>query len=224
MEEWADIDAYYRISSEGRVYSKLNKTILKQSKDGWGYPVISLMGKTFKIHTLVAKAFCDKPESATQVNHKNGNKQDNCYLNLEWCTGSQNIQHAYDTGLMPRGENKPLAELKEVQVAQIKLLMMQGKNDHELAKEFNVHNGTVNAIRNLKNWKHVHPELALPISQGVVGARKGDDRSVKLEPKDIPQIRDASRHGYTVSHISKVFGVAPRTIQSILSGKSWKNY
>lgn len=108
MEIWKNIPQYegiYQVSSLGRVKSlKFNKEkILKNSLDKKGYVRVNLFKNgealTFFVHQLVALTFIQNPLFKDQVNHKDGNKLNNCVDNLEWCTNLENIRHAYRTGL-----------------------------------------------------------------------------------------------------------------------------
>lgn len=105
---------YYMVSNLGNVKrikecSKYNTSskklsILNQAVGSWGYKVVSLTvfgeSKSFLVHRLVAITFLDNPLNKKQVNHIDGNKLNNCVDNLEWVTPSENIQHAYDSGLI----------------------------------------------------------------------------------------------------------------------------
>lgn len=111
----------YRITPEGKVYSQSKlktaivgkgmqftgkfKVTLKPEREltytlnNRGYLTVGIMKKTHMVHRLVAKCFVPNPDKKPFINHKNGNKLDNNYSNLEWCTIAENNKHARDTGL-----------------------------------------------------------------------------------------------------------------------------
>ena len=96
----------YSITESGRVINNKTGREKAASIDGCGYPLINLyinkIRYVFRIHRLVAECYLDNPNNYEVVNHINGIKSDNHYSNLEWCTRSHNMQHAYDTGLFKK--------------------------------------------------------------------------------------------------------------------------
>ena len=103
MEIWKEISGYngkYQVSSWGRVRNAETGNILKPYKNGKGYLKVGLMVKGKKnpekhrVNRLVAKAFIENPNNLPQVNHKDGNKENNSVTNLEWITNSDNMKHA----------------------------------------------------------------------------------------------------------------------------------
>ena len=87
----------YYVSNNGRVLTRKKRTkqtkMLKPSMDARGYMVISVGTKQYKVHRLVASAFCRKKPGCPEVNHINGIKSDNHAGNLEWVTHSGNQLH-----------------------------------------------------------------------------------------------------------------------------------
>ena len=126
VEEWKKIDFYgeeskYAVSNFGNVMNLKPRQgtepyILKPRVDKLGYLRLSLhFGNEHKnclVHQLVARAFIPNPKYYKEINHKDGNKTNNHADNLEWCTRSQNMTHAFATGLKEnkKGSESPLAK------------------------------------------------------------------------------------------------------------------
>lgn len=113
MEIWRHIEGadFYDVSNEGRVRSRNylghgTTRILALAKDHKGYLRVRLYfgenRRTCKVHRLVAEAFIPNPLGFPEVNHKDGNKDNNLVENLEWCSSRENTIHAYKSGLKER--------------------------------------------------------------------------------------------------------------------------
>lgn len=72
-------------------------SLYTNSKSGYVYVNISKENKkhNLRVHKLVAEAFIDNPNNYKQINHIDGNRQNNKVDNLEWCNGSYNIRDMY---------------------------------------------------------------------------------------------------------------------------------
>ena len=114
-----DYEGIYEVSNYGRVKSlerviynsgtknglyTIHEKIIKQriNKKRYGYCELSLhkngKEKRFKVHRLVAEAFIPNPNNLPEVNHIDGNKENNHILNLEWVTPSENQKHRHKLG------------------------------------------------------------------------------------------------------------------------------
>ena len=121
----------YSVDDNGNIYSNNYKNsgktkVLKPALDASGYLKTMIQtdeGKytTIAVHRFAAISFFGK-SNGLEVNHKNGIKTDNSIGNLEYCTRSQNIKHAYDTGLIipKRGSLNGMSKLTEQDVKEIR--------------------------------------------------------------------------------------------------------
>lgn len=126
MEIWKDVKGYeglYQVSNHGRVKSlNYNHTkkekVLVPLKHQNGYLFVNINGKQQSIHRLIAKTFIPNQKNKNQVNHIDGNKENNRIDNLEWCTAKENTRHAYKNGLINLNtEKKKKSELININKA-----------------------------------------------------------------------------------------------------------
>lgn len=96
-EIWKTIKGFenYQVSNHGRI--KRNEKILKPIKSRNGYLHIFLYSKgkskQLLVHRIVANAFIENKNNFKEINHIDGNKQNNAIDNLEWCTRKENVHH-----------------------------------------------------------------------------------------------------------------------------------
>lgn len=94
IKEWS----MYQVDTNGNVYGKNGKQ-LKYSLNHNGYCIVNFYHnkkrKGFEVHTLVAKTFIPNNNlEKIQVNHKDGNKENNKVENLEWVRPKENTYHS----------------------------------------------------------------------------------------------------------------------------------
>ena len=100
-EEWKWVEGYegiYKVSNMGRIVNSKGlreQFLVGKENDKYYYCLLSKEGqkKQYRTHRLVAKAFCEGYEEGLVVNHKDLNKTNNHYTNLEWITPKENTQH-----------------------------------------------------------------------------------------------------------------------------------
>ena len=148
----------YEVSDEGRIRNSTTGREIKQFLGRDGYMRTQIAGKTRLVHRVIAKAYIPEDPSKPFINHKDGNKQNNRVDNLEWCTRSENMYHAYKHELKDRpfGHKNGRCRLSEDQVAFIKENYAPGDQTYgakALAKRFGVAPQTISAINSGQNWR-----------------------------------------------------------------------
>jgi NUMOD4 motif./HNH endonuclease. len=118
MEKWKDIigyEGYYQVSDAGNVRSLDRKIVkkngdvqhrcgkskpLRKNKDGYLFVKLSRDGidRLHRVHTLVASAFLNRPSKNHEVNHKDFDRTNNHFENLEWVTHAENIAYTISAG------------------------------------------------------------------------------------------------------------------------------
>lgn len=151
----------YHASYDGKIYSSKTRRFLKPRKNRLGYLTvgISINGKKYTrtVHRLVALAFIPNPDNLPEINHKDGNKENNNVNNLEWSSRSSNQKHACDTGLQkPQlGSDHGMSKLKEKDIPIIMRIRSEGQTLRFIANMFNVDAKQIHRVVTGKSWTHV---------------------------------------------------------------------
>lgn len=152
----------YYINEHGEIYRERKTVCVKLrpfTHPKNGYMQIALTNnrvlKTHRIHRLVAETFLG--ESDLFVNHIDGNKTNNHVSNLEYCTKSENVKHAYKLGLL---KSKKGSENKRSKLTEDIIIRIKELHKHKiytkslLAERFDVSISCIKGILSNRNWKH----------------------------------------------------------------------
>lgn len=154
-----ELKGLFEVSNLGNVRTVKSKQLRKAQLQKLGYRRISLRVDSellgYQLHRLVALVHIPNPNDYREINHIDGDKENNNVDNLEWCTRSQNMSHAFRTGLVSnRGILNPRARLSELTVINIRHCRGELTNE-KLGKIFNVPTSTVARIMTRKSWSHL---------------------------------------------------------------------
>ena len=148
----------YLIYSCGYVFSVTRGRFLKPTVGKHGYYMLG--NGLGSLHRLIASTFISDIPEGMAVNHIDGDKSNNDLSNLEIITYSENIRHAYKTGLMvgKSGETNSMAKISNSDYIEIARLLNDGYDNDYIGNKFNVHSRYISLIRHGKRWKEMYKE------------------------------------------------------------------
>ena len=147
----------YCIGKNGIVQSmRLNghRRMLRPTLMRNGYRTISISQAGIRpyVHRLVAYGYI-KGDRTLVINHKDGNKLNNCVSNLEWVTRAENNRHAWDTGLLMSSPAYHVRKLTEEQANEIRERLRIGESMRTIAKTYGVTKGVIDGIKYRGHYK-----------------------------------------------------------------------
>lgn len=153
---------YVKHARTGIVYAQLKHGVnLYHKSINGGYLAVRLFkdkcGRHFLIHRIVSEAFIPNPNNYPCINHIDGDKSNNSVSNLEWCTYSHNLKHAYDNKLTfgLSGESNPGAKITESKAIEIFTCIKSGMKIREIHEALNVPIGVINNMKYNNTWKYL---------------------------------------------------------------------
>lgn len=233
----------YTVDDKGRVFSnqrryttknnisgaKPRRIELKQGKFWTGYKRVTLIDSTGKTHTkavhrLVATTLIPNPEKKPQVNHIDGNKQNNNVDNLEWVTRQENRNHATENKLWePQyGSQSHFAKINENDVSNIITEMIAGKPNSDIANKYGLHDRYVSLIRHKKRWPKVwenFKDVELPNSNKQPEYKDTNRSSIDIDTqlKIIEELKTSTNKA-----VADKYNLDPSVMSRVRAGKSWK--
>lgn len=112
--------------------------------------------RTERVHTLIALTFLGPRPDGLEVNHIDGDRQNNCAANLEYVDHAENVRHAWRLGNVRRdGEHNGRAKLTAADVREIRQRASRGENQYRLADEYGVGQTAISRIVLRQAWRSV---------------------------------------------------------------------
>lgn len=152
MEIWSEIIGYeglYEVSNFGRVRN-VSGHLMSTWRNNKGYKCLSLQKnrktKHLTVHRAVAMAFIPNTEKYSQINHIDGNKDNNRVENLEWCDQQHNYAEGKKLFLYSKNENHFCAKLKNRDVFIIYKLFLLGFTRTTIARIYKLNPTSIHAI------------------------------------------------------------------------------
>jgi len=254
-EIWKTIRNFpdYMISNMGRIKGLKSTNRWKsgrilESQKKRGYLVVGLTNdygrKRILIHRLVYENFIKLIKLDMEINHIDGDKKNNCVVNLEEVTPSENIRKAIDIGLIKKGEEYHASKLKDIDIKLILIITNSeeyklGKiNQEVISKFFGVTQENISDIKNRKTWKHIKIEnrdnLKILLSEfwnsEIIKNFKRNNNigennpSVKLKKEDVINIKiELKEKNLNQKQIAEKYNIDVTTISKINTGKLWSH-
>ena len=154
-------DTNYSVTADGRVYNATTEREIKQQSNGrYNKVTLSFGGyqKQFLVHRMIAETFIPCDDFTKEVNHKDGNRTNNCVCNLEWVTPSENQKHSVVMGLKKHGKDLWNGKFTKEQVLDIIIRKHKGESCRKLGREFGCDQTTISAISRGLRYKQYFKE------------------------------------------------------------------
>lgn len=210
----------YWVSENGDVYVintgyKLNVKPCKRS----GYYKIGRDTGFSSLHRLVYSSFVGDIPEGMQINHIDGNKANNHISNLEVCTPSENVRHAYELGLASGhcGEANGNAKVTEEDVRQMYGLFKLGYSNKDVGDIYGLSDRYISLVRHGHRWKELWEELGMYRTPSLGRLPFTLSKCVYIYNKCLLS-------GKPQDVLAKELGIDSSTVSRIRTGATWKAF
>jgi hypothetical protein len=217
-EEWKDIPSLagkYQASNLGRIrYVRVLKALPTANTD---YLAVTLTHGERKqeriaVHVLVGYAFLGPRPEHKQINHIDGNRQNNRPVNLEYVTVQENSHHAFKLG-----NRKHYFTDKQMDTI-ARWFFDEGRSNTDISRGLLGKKYTVQQLRQMR--KKVRSVIEIWRAGHRNGRKNPYER--KLTPERVEHMRKLRAAGAKQSELAELFHVHPAHVSRVLAGQMWK--
>lgn len=152
-----------------------------------------------------------------EVNHIDGDRNNNYLSNLEWVTPSENVRHAFKIGLREpmSGERNGMSRIDVETVIKIcDDIMLNCYTENELSEKYNISTSLIHGIKHKTHWKHITQNYDFP---------KQIQGNTKLTEDEVRQIcADINKKIYSLSDLSDKYNVTVSCVKDIKYKRTWR--
>ena len=203
----------YMVSERGDIYSTLRNKILKTTMVRKYHRVSFITNegkdKAYLVHRVVALCFIENPDNKPEVNHIDGNPDNNRVSNLEWVTRQENQKHAFDNELNTNsGEANGRCVMPSETAIEIYKALLNGMSCNEASQVFGYNKATIRNIKIKKNWNQYLRDLPdIPIKK---------NKNKPLTKDQVTLIKSLrATQGKTCKQISEMLGFGLGQVEGV---------
>ena len=215
-----NFDGKYRVSDFGDIVNvETGYTLRHKPCNQSGYHLVGTYLSEYgsnSVHRIVYEVFVGKIPEGLQINHIDGNKSNNHLSNLEVCTASENIKHAFRLGLNTpnRGEKAHNSKVTEDEVISMYGMFKNGYSNDQVAEVFKLHSRYVSLIRHGKRWKHLFERESM---------ERYDSLGLTMPlPKAIYIYNMCLCSKMKQEDLGELLGIDPTQVSRIRTGNAWR--
>ena len=231
----------YFADSNGHIWSENKQNYLKEYDDKNGYKKVVLMtmdkplskGHRFSVHRLIMETFYPVSNMINlQVDHINGNNQDNRLENLRWATVAENLNNentkpnrrVYDQD----GTHNASAKFDKNSLLQLIIDINSGQfKRNELLEKYNICYTTLRKIINKETYNEelkdieIKPKFVPDMIRDTNGEKNGKSKLNNEKVLQIIKLLQTKKYSY--QEIGRMYGVSDSAISNIKNKKTWKH-
>ena len=213
----------YFISEHGTVYSLNRNKFIVRTFNWRNYPTVAIVDNSGyrspkKVHRLVYLTYCGKLDNSLVVDHKDDNKQNPYYKNLQQISQKENYEKGISSGATySRWSNQEIeiiCKSLEDDISTEEIMTKLGYPiTYEYYRDFTM---IIHLIRKKGYYKSISSKYDIPDHTAI------NKRDRKLSNNDIPKIREMRENGMQYNEIAEIYNCSPKTIESIINNRKWK--